>query len=244
MSYHLLKIHKHNHDSPFKLMEESLEFIDSLSQNNKIMAAVELSDLLGALKVQAEKLNLTLEDLEIMNSATTRAFKGDRPSFNLFDYLKKEHQTIKEFGLGFIQIKIDNFNYNFYTDKVKKFDNYDMPHNHQTNFISEVIKGELVEYIYDLTPGEEILNCVCGNPENKLKDVNYLFKEKIIHKQGSLYFRNKQHFHSVEAVNTITKVMKIGDKTDAFAFGQSVDYIKDKTEEDLWKIVKEMTQTI
>ena len=74
MSYHLINIHKHNHNSPFKLMEETYEFLDSMAQNNKIMAAVELSDLLGAIKAQAEKLNLTLNDLEIMSNTTVRAF--------------------------------------------------------------------------------------------------------------------------------------------------------------------------
>ncbi len=233
MSYHKLKIHKHSHESPFKLLEETEEFIDSLAQNNKIMAAVELSDLLGAIKIQAQKLNLSLNDLEIMNQATTQAFENSRPSFNLYQYLKQNAESIKEFGLGFIQIKIDNYNYNFYTDKVDKFHNYDYPHNHQTDFISEIIKGELKEKLYTIITGEEILDCVCGNPKNKLPNVDYIYDETIIHKEGSIYLRKKETFHTVFASETITKVMKFGEKQDAFAFGEIQPYTSNKTKEEL-----------
>lgn len=240
MSYHKIKIHKHSHTSPLKLLEETEEFIDSLAQNNKIMAAVELSDLLGAIQIQAKKLNLTIKDLQIMNEATVNAFQTIRESFNLYDYLKTHAQSIKEFGLGFIQIKIDNYNYNFYTNLVNKFPNYDMPHNHQTDFISEIIKGELIEKVYEIIPGEHHLSCVCGNPENRLNDVNYIYKETLTHREGSLYFRDKNTFHSVFSDNAITKVLKIGNKQDAFAFGEVTPYISNKTEEELWTLIRTM----
>lgn len=49
MGYHQLKIHKHAINSPYKLQEEFLEYIDTISIGNKIMAVQELADIYGAL---------------------------------------------------------------------------------------------------------------------------------------------------------------------------------------------------
>lgn len=242
MSYHLMNIHKHAHNSPFKLMEESYEYIDALTHNNKIMAAVELSDLLGAVLIQANKLGYTLSDLVAMNDATTRAFNGKRDSFNLIRYLKENAEDIIEFGLGFIQVKIDNYNYNFYTNKVPKFSNHDEPHNHQTDFVSEILSGTLVENIYQLKKGHYTIDCVCGDESVKLKDVDYDFVETLTHTKGTLYYREKDIFHSVASDNAITKVCKFGSKTDAFVFGNTTEYQSEKTKEQLWDIVTDMCE--
>ena len=55
MSYHKLKIHKHAINSPYKLQEEFLEYIDAISTGNKIMAVQELADIYGALENEANK---------------------------------------------------------------------------------------------------------------------------------------------------------------------------------------------
>ena len=49
MGYHQLKIHKYAINSPYKLQEEFLEYIDRISTGNKIMAVQELADIYGAL---------------------------------------------------------------------------------------------------------------------------------------------------------------------------------------------------
>ena len=78
--YHKINIMKHSYASPFKLVEESLEFVDAIAQGNRIMASVELSDLFGAIKRQASLLNLTIEDLDKMSSTTERVFENKRRS--------------------------------------------------------------------------------------------------------------------------------------------------------------------
>lgn len=59
-----------------KIEEEMFEFLDALKQKNPIMALVELSDEIGAIRGWLAKHHptVTLEDLITMNDATTRAF--------------------------------------------------------------------------------------------------------------------------------------------------------------------------
>lgn len=79
--YHILEIKKGKLGTLSKIQEELDEAVDAEQQNCKIMIAVELSDLIGAVKNYAEThLNLTLEDLIQMQKITERAFKSGRRS--------------------------------------------------------------------------------------------------------------------------------------------------------------------
>ena len=87
--YHVTAIKKSGILSPYKLVEESIEFVDALASGNRIMAMVELSDLYGMVKQMANRLNVTIEDIDAMSKATTDAFASkSRPSFgNSKDWL-------------------------------------------------------------------------------------------------------------------------------------------------------------
>lgn len=62
-----------------KIKEELEEAIDAEQQGVKIMVAVELSDLIGAVRHYANKhLGITLEDLIKMSDVTERAFRSGR----------------------------------------------------------------------------------------------------------------------------------------------------------------------
>lgn len=78
MGYHLDKIPKGEIGESSKILEEVLELQDAEKQNAKIMALVELSDLLGAVQLYLEKHHpgVSLEDLMIMSQITQRAFKS------------------------------------------------------------------------------------------------------------------------------------------------------------------------
>jgi hypothetical protein len=78
--YHINKIDKGVIGEISKIREEFEEFIDAIQQYNKIMALVELSDLIGAIEAYTKKHhNITLDDLNIMKNATKRAFEsGER----------------------------------------------------------------------------------------------------------------------------------------------------------------------
>jgi alkanesulfonate monooxygenase SsuD/methylene tetrahydromethanopterin reductase-like flavin-dependent oxidoreductase (luciferase family) len=76
--YHLRKIQKHPYGTPEKVTEEIEEFKDAMEQGSKIMAAVELSDVYGALEAVASNLGYTMDDLRRMSDITKRAFRNKR----------------------------------------------------------------------------------------------------------------------------------------------------------------------
>jgi ATP phosphoribosyltransferase regulatory subunit HisZ len=82
MGYHLREIEtKGFYGDPSKIREELEELEESLDQDNRILALVELSDLYGALEGVAEKLGSNMEELRKMSDATKRAFRdGSRRS--------------------------------------------------------------------------------------------------------------------------------------------------------------------
>lgn len=242
--YHLLSINKYGIYSPFKLHEESLEFVDAIAQGNKIMASVELSDLYGAMRIQANSLGLTMRDLEIMCDATERAFKNNRrESYSLYEYLLNSHDNILEFGLGFIQVKVGDVNYNFYSNKVESFEDADSPHSHQQDFISEILFGQLKEIVYNFHSGEKEMFCGCGEVGKTTKG-DFSVKDSFLYSKGDLYIREKEDYHTVSPVTdcVVTRATKIGNKVDAFVFGTKKEYKTKLNTEDMWDIVKEVCE--
>lgn len=78
--YHVRDIPKGELGQASKITEEYLEFMDAVEQNNKILAVIELSDLIGAidsyLKVNCGDVNL--EDVMKMMQVTRRAFENGK----------------------------------------------------------------------------------------------------------------------------------------------------------------------
>ncbi|MCV9964173.1 hypothetical protein OIU34_20015 [Pararhizobium sp. BT-229] len=74
--YHLKDIPKGVFGEVSKIEEEFLEFKDALKQGNDVMAFIELSDHIGAIRGWLERNHpsITLDHLITMNDATTRAF--------------------------------------------------------------------------------------------------------------------------------------------------------------------------
>ena len=76
--------------------------------------------------------------------------------------LKNHCARIYYFGLGFIQVKLDDsFRVHYYTDKLPAIT--EDIHNHRYDFTSEVVSGKLSTTIYRLAVGEthRILNSSC-----------------------------------------------------------------------------------
>jgi phosphoribosyl-ATP pyrophosphohydrolase len=74
--YHVSEIPKGTLGDSSKILEEVLELIDAEKQESKVMALVELSDLVGAIRAYLAKhaSNISLRDLETMSAITKRAF--------------------------------------------------------------------------------------------------------------------------------------------------------------------------
>jgi len=81
MGYHIKHIQKGVLGEISKIREELEELEDAIEQNNRIMALIELSDLIGAIEAYLEKefTDFILTDLLTMKTATQKAFRtGDR----------------------------------------------------------------------------------------------------------------------------------------------------------------------
>lgn len=167
------------------------------------------------------------------------------------DKLKELNQRIYFFGLGFIQVVTSDYErYHFYSEELETVTDY--PHNHRYGFISDIIKGELIQKIYTTIPGSTHLlyqeSCKEGveAPQEEvlvgLKELN-----KSYYKEGSLYRIDHETLHSISVVgNTITHLYR-GMYEKEFA-----DIVRPKEdsricpftnkipETQLWEIIREM----
>jgi len=81
--YHLAKIPRGELGEISKIQEELLELQNAMAQGSRIMAVVELADLIGAVRAFMSRHlpGLTLEDLDRFSNITKRAFEnGHRTS--------------------------------------------------------------------------------------------------------------------------------------------------------------------
>lgn len=81
--YHIRDIERGELGEPSKIIEELQEFLDALEQNSSVMALVELSDLIGAIRLYLARHHpsITLNDLVCFSTITERAFtSGARQS--------------------------------------------------------------------------------------------------------------------------------------------------------------------
>lgn len=76
--YHLAEIPKGTLGEISKIQEEVYELQDAQEQECRIMALVELSDLVGAIRahLKAHYVDITLDDLVAMSDITERAFRN------------------------------------------------------------------------------------------------------------------------------------------------------------------------
>lgn len=76
--YHKSEITKGVIGEVSKIREELEELEDATMQGNKVMALMELSDLVGAIKLHLERRfpTITLHDLEVMADTTITVFRS------------------------------------------------------------------------------------------------------------------------------------------------------------------------
>lgn len=242
MSYHKLKIHKHAVGSPYKIQEEFLEYIDAIATGNNVMAVQELSDLYGCIEAEIAKFGMTIGELKIMSDLTKQVFNsGTRKSEDLLTYLKRESDSILSWGLGFIQVKCGDVNYNFYHDEVQKFSSAQAPHSHQRDFVSEILKGEVNELLWDVRDGDKAAYCGCGNLLARDLLLDYTLGKSLVHKECDLYLRSKDEFHTISAKHgTVTKVVKYGSKGNAYVIApREEDLVRHVPELVAWRYVEE-----
>lgn len=172
------------------------------------------------------------------------------------DWLKNNHTLIHYFGLGFIQIKINqNYRLHFYTEKLPKIVDEEEVHNHRYSFTSKILYGKLIQRVYTITETDEANTLYTLEEEscNKEKPLHRDKRYCSLHEMGMQMFiaqskYNIHHsvFHKIDAHDTITlikrgeymkenaEVIRHKDANKICPFSQVVD------EKLLWNIVEEM----
>lgn len=147
----------------------------------------------------------------------SEARKINSPKGIAVDWLKENHYDAYFFGLGFIQIKIDDSNrVHIYSPELPAF--VESPHDHRYNFVSKVLRGRLVNKVWEefidikLTPGTEnwrepnstieidYVSCQQSGealqvPESYESTVDYVDSFEI--NEGSSYYISRNTFHTV-----------------------------------------------
>jgi len=166
------------------------------------------------------------------------------------NWLKKNHERLYYFGLGFIQLKINNkYRLHFYTDKLKS--NTESIHNHRYDFKSIILKGELNNKLYNMVEGTTHyrINESCNESKSiNIEQIECSIKlmKDITYNQGQSYFMEYNKFHKVYSNYAITllersdykqeeaQVIYKNDEKINCPFSLKVDSNK------LWNIIEEM----
>lgn len=183
------------------------------------------------------------------------------------DELKNKCQKIHFFGLGFIQLKLDEkFRLHFYHPELPAF--VDEPHNHRYSFKSKVLKGELINSIYKI---KIIYN---ANIEHELRQDLFIIndesckKEEIKKEDGqcysniyckidkiceiktlenSEYFLHKDEYHTIKPIGpTITLIERFEIEKEYAQVIKKINSVsicpfsKEIPENELWNLIRSM----
>lgn len=165
-------------------------------------------------------------------------------------YIKTNNVRLYYFGLGFIQLKLnDTFRLHFYSEELPPIT--EDIHNHRYDFTSQILKGNITNYIYSISNGSDYLitneSCnpdIQAPPEKKF--CNAALAAQKTFSQGDKYSVTHDEFHRVEAANCITLLSRGGYKKE---FAQVVyptaqdpvcPFSKKIPDGELWRIIEEM----
>lgn len=131
------------------------------------------------------------------------------------DFLKKHHSMIHFFGLGFVQLKIDNnLRMHFYHPELMPIVPDEEVHNHRYDFISTILAGELTQELFTVVAGESDFYMI----EESCKEDKKIIPEKkpVIlvplsrqtFKAGESYTSLTHEFHKVSTQYAITRLYR------------------------------------
>lgn len=166
--------------------------------------------------------------------------------------LKKNHARLYYFGLGCIQLKIDEtWKLHFYTSKLPPITKEE-PHNHRYDFTSRILCGELIQTFYMPVEGDthtitsESCNPVLKTPQLS-ESCQLLELDTVSCLAGASYRLEHHEYHVVKTKGDTVTLLQRGPYKKEFAhvitpkgqdrtcpFSQTVD------DEALWKIIEEI----
>jgi len=164
--------------------------------------------------------------------------------------LQTNHTRLYYFGLGFIQLKIDEqYRVHFYSPKIPPI--VDDIHNHRYDFESTILMGTLTNTLWGVKEGDtHIRRSESCNPDIKSEKIEKKcaveFISKTIYTAGQTYKMSESEFHQVSANNCITflkrgpMLKKCADIIAPKDTQPVCPFSRRVQEENLWVIIKEM----
>lgn len=173
-----------------------------------------------------------------------------------FEWIKANHKMIHYFGLGFIQVKINNnFRLHFYTAELPPIVPEEDVHNHRYDFSSSILKGRFCQELYEVVNGNthsrEKETCKEGVSADAFAPVlcGLRLSSRHSYQAGDEYTIYHDTFHKVMAFDCITSISRSDYKKDlaevvrpvgatkVCPFSQKIDEAK------LWEIVEKMVKS-
>lgn len=168
--------------------------------------------------------------------------------------LRKNYARLYYFGLGFIQLKIDEtWRLHFYSPSLPSIT--EDIHNHRYDFTSRILKGTFTNRLYqviDDAAGSYLKTNESCNPDISAPSLNVsceaLPYEESIYSTGHRYTMQHDQFHTVEGESCITllergpykkefaQVVVPRDKPSVCPFSKKVE------DEELWKLMEQMLE--
>lgn len=172
------------------------------------------------------------------------------------DFLKANCQRLYFFGLGFIQIKLnESERVHFYTDAFPKTTIKEEVHNHRYDFESTILKGTLVQEIFSfhwIEPGNFWMTKETCNPTTKKEFPRIQCHIELLQRQtfktGSSYWTDYKTFHRVESNDAITYLKRGPYMKDEADVIYPVDLVPTcpfsvkVSDDELWEVIKSMIQ--
>lgn len=175
--------------------------------------------------------------------------------FTNIDWLKKNHQMVHYFGLGFIQLKLSpTTRMHFYTSKLLPIISLEDMHNHRYDFTSNILKGNLIHSTFEIVEGNthiiELESCkegvVC---ETKGKECGVRLSGVQSYSVGSWYTIPHYVFHTVASDFCITIITRTDYKKELAEVVRPINsnkvcpFSKKVEENELWEIINYMLRS-
>jgi hypothetical protein len=171
------------------------------------------------------------------------------------DFLKSNCNRLYFFGLGFIQVKLnESERVHFYTNVFQKTVVPEEVHNHRYDFESTIIKGTLVQELFSChlafdKGGYWITKETC-NPATKKEFDRQRCAIKLLQRQtfgaGSSYWTDHNTFHRAESNDAITYLKRgpyMKDEADVIYpvdFLPTCPFSVKVSDDELWEVIRSM----
>lgn len=175
------------------------------------------------------------------------------------DWLRNNYKKVHYFGLGFIQLKLnDNERLHFYTEKLIKTVNEEEIHDHRYNFVSTILKGTLAQQIYNIryqgwgnnVDYEYYITQETCSEHNKIDfpktNCNILEVYNKTYVKNDSYYLDHNTFHKVSSNDAITYVSRLNITKDyanvVYRKGQIITcpFSVKRPDDELFDIIAEM----